>query len=592
MKLHSFRIKNYKSITDTGEVLLSDYDNITVLIGQNESGKSSVFEALNAYENNDFDKDSKPFSTETTVTQSVSCTYKIEDSNYFVGILSNSIKEKYGIPDKNIDGKKMNEITHFTLTRSFDTEKNESKLELNDEVFNIVKNSFHVVMGEENVPAADGTVGRIILNESVLNDMSKIAEIFWYCAPVISFFNDFCDLLPDRIKLASLKTKDKDAEGYNAVKNFEKLLKVEFVKLYECEDLERGSIEDEHNQKISADFHKSWGQRIHNINKFDIKYKFEKRNTEDESYVNFYTETKDGQKLKPHQRSKGLVWFLSFWLELEAQNSETQELIILADEPGLYLHVKAQEDVLKLFERLAEKGHQIVYTTHSPNLIEIEKLGRINLVINDEEKGTILEPVTTSKLDTKNKQDALQPIANAIGFSVSGFGLSKKSVILEGISDFYYYSAMRHLLKRSIDYALVPGIGARKQKTLVSYSIGYGIEWLCVFDDDSSKGNDSQNTFDDIKEYFFADDDNSAKSKMYITKDISCVENMFTKDDIRLIDNTIQDKASAKEMISDRRKVLFSKLFHEKVMSGKITNKMVSKDAQDNFKKVFDWIVR
>lgn len=600
MKLHSFRIKKYKSITDTGEVLLSDHDNITVLAGQNESGKSSVLEALDAYENDNFEKDSKPFSTESSVTQSVSCTYEIEDSDNFISSLSDSIKEEYEITDEDIDlifdEEKMKKITQFTLSRSFSTEENESRLDVNDEAFNIIKASILTVKEENDVKKEDGTVEKEVTEKKLIDldnekDMPKVADIFRNQTPNILLFNDFCDLLPDRITLASLKTKKKDTKGYDAVKNLEKLLNIDFVKLYEREDLERGAIEDEHNQKISVDFQKSWGQKIHNTNKIDIKYDFQKKNTDDESYVNFYTETKDRQRLKPHQRSKGLIWFLSFWLELKAQNSKDQQLIILADEPGLYLHVKAQEDILKLFEQLAGDGHQIVYTTHSPNLIEVEKLSRINLVINDQKNGTLLESVTTSKIDTKNKQDALQPIANAIGFSVSDFGLSsKKSVILEGISDFFYYSAMRQLLKREVDYTLVPGIGVRKQKTLVSFCIGYGIDWFCVFDDDSSRGNDSQNTFEDIKKYFFEEDVDSAERKMYLTENISCVENMFTKEDINLIDNTVQDKATPEKMIGGKRKVLFSKLFHEKVMNGEITEKNISKNAKENFKKVFDWI--
>ena len=48
MRLISFRIRNFRSILDTGWQNLSP-DNITCLIGQNESGKTSVLEALEAF---------------------------------------------------------------------------------------------------------------------------------------------------------------------------------------------------------------------------------------------------------------------------------------------------------------------------------------------------------------------------------------------------------------------------------------------------------------------------------------------------------------------------------------------------------------
>ena len=48
MQLVSFRIQNFRSIVDTGWHALA-HDNITSLIGQNESGKTSFLEALKAF---------------------------------------------------------------------------------------------------------------------------------------------------------------------------------------------------------------------------------------------------------------------------------------------------------------------------------------------------------------------------------------------------------------------------------------------------------------------------------------------------------------------------------------------------------------
>ena len=48
IKLISFRIKNFRSIVDTDWQNISP-DNITCLIGQNESGKTSILEGLRAF---------------------------------------------------------------------------------------------------------------------------------------------------------------------------------------------------------------------------------------------------------------------------------------------------------------------------------------------------------------------------------------------------------------------------------------------------------------------------------------------------------------------------------------------------------------
>lgn len=599
MKLKSFQVKNYKSIVDTGEVTLSGHDNITVLAGQNESGKSSVLEALEAFETGRFIPDSKPFTTKGSLIQSVSCTYEVEDAKDFLVNLTQGFRDEYGPEIDEEDPifveNRIKTIKEFTLTRSYPDAEGKSELTITPSVFEIVKAALLEEEIEEEEKKEDGSIEKKIVKQKIIDlgdDIANVASVFWSNAtPKIILFNDFCDLLPDQITLADLKAKKTDVKGYRAVKNLEKILNLNFVDLYGKEDLEREAIRDEHNETISVDFQKAWGQKIHNTNKIEVKYDFEKRDADDTSYVNFYTETKDRQKLKPHQRSKGLIWFLSFWIELNAQNADNRELIILADEPGLYLHVKAQADILQLFKKLSNQGHQIIYTTHSPNLIESEKLNRIKLVLNDPKEGTILETVTTSKIDTQNKQDALQPVANAIGFSVSDFALSSpKNVILEGVSDYFYYLGMRKILGRKEGYAFVPGIGVRKQNTLVSFCIGYGIDWLTVFDDDSTRGLDAQKTLENIKESLFNGEDATAETKMHITKGISCVENMFTIDDMKLVDDSLTAKTDASKSIGDKRKVVFAKVFYEKVNSGLITKKKINTTTTANFNNVFDWI--
>ena len=57
------------------------------------------------------------------------------------------------------------------------------------------------------------------------------------------------------------------------------------------------------------------------------------------------------------------------------------------DEPGTSLHVNAQRELLNLFGHLADQGNQIIYTTHSPYMLDTENEGvhRIRAVVKDEE---------------------------------------------------------------------------------------------------------------------------------------------------------------------------------------------------------------
>lgn len=605
MKLKKFRIQNYCSITDSGVIEISDNDNVSVFAGQNESGKSSILRALYDFERGEFEPDSMPFSTGQKPTQIVSCTYKIEQSDDIAEILSDIVVDNHELKveegQKIFDENKLKRIREFTVTKT--NENGEIKTAVDDNSFKIFQAAIldkpkEAKEGEE-VKTNEGEETKEKYIDITDEQNADVADLFWQAGPKIVFFDDFCDLLPNKIFISAFKEKKTNTEGYRAVRNLEKILKTDFVKKDEEGDSVRRTKEDKENEILSVDFQKDWGQRIHGENKVVVKYDFQKRVGEDEngSYVNFYVETKKGQPLPPKQRSKGLIWFLSLWLELKAQDIKHNDLVLLLDEPDQHLHVKAQKDILKLINKLAsgdknKKGDQIFYATHSPYLIEVDYLSRIKLVLNTENEGTKIEDIVTSKIDTEYKKDALQPIADAIGLNVSEFSpLNNKNVILEGISDYYYFSGMKKILSKTGNYAFVPGIGVRQINNLISMSIGYGLAWIAIIDDDPEKGGkDSKKKFDEIKDSVFDGDEDKTKEKVHILDGIVGIENMFTFNDLKLIDPSVKQDSDKTKVVGRKRKVLFSKLFFEKANKGDITEDKVSKTAKDNFKKVFNFI--
>lgn len=607
MKLKKFRIQNYCSIIDSGVIELSDNDNVSVFAGQNESGKSSLLRALYDFERGKFEPDSMPFSKGQKPIQSVSCTYRIEQSDDIAEILSDIVIDDYELKieegEKVLDENKLKKIREFTITKT--NENGEVKTVVDDNSFKI----FQAAILDKPKEVKEGGETKTDEGEEIKEKYIEIADeqnpdvadLFWQAGPKIVFFDDFCDLLPNKIFVSALKEEKTDTEGYRAVRNLEQILGTDFVKKNEEADSVRRTKEDEENEVLSVDFQKDWGQRIHGENKVLVKYDFQKRNGEGEngSYINFYVETKKGQPLPPKQRSKGLIWFLSLWLELKAQDIEHNDLVLLLDEPDQHLHVKAQKDILKLINKLAsgdksKKGDQIFYATHSPYLIEVDYLSRIKLVLNTENEGTKIEDIVTSKIDTEYKKDALQPIADAIGLNVSEFSpLNNKNVILEGISDYYYFSGMKKVLSKTGNYAFVPGIGVRQINNLISMSIGYGLSWIAIIDDDPEKGGkDSKKKFDEIKDSVFDGDEDKTKEKVHILEGIVGIENMFTHNDLKLIDSIVKQDSDKTKVVGRKRKVLFSKLFFEKADKGEITEDKISKTAKDNFKKAFDFIER
>ena len=422
-------------------------------------------------------------------------------------------------------------------------------------------------------------------------DEKKVAEIFFLISPKIVLFNDFSDLLPDKILISDLDNKN--AKGYKAVKNIENLMNKDFKDIAKSSTVAlKNSTTDKEGEGISVTFQKDWKQKIHGNNNVKITFDIENENVGGQAIqtIFFHIQTKDNVPLPLRKRSKGMIWFLSTWLDLKSRENN-RGLIILYDEPGLYLHIKAHEDILGVFETLVKKGHQIIYSTHSPSLIDTKKLSNIGLVLNNEKDGTMVEGLTTSKINNEYKRDALQPIANAMGLEpLKEFTiLSEKNVILEGLSDYWYFSGMKKILEDENEYKFVPGIGIKGEHIypLISFCLGYGIKWVLVMD----KGPNPQKTRTELKTSIFSGDEEETNKKIKIIPS-SEIENMFSVSDLKLLDKNIKtdDKREPSKIIGKNRKIIFAKKFYQKVNDNEITKNNLSAKSLKNFKETFTWI--
>src|SRR6266571_1365218 len=106
-------------------------------------------------------------------------------------------------------------------------------------------------------------------------------------------------------------------------------------------------------------------------------------------------------------RSTGFRWLFSFIAAFSAFEDLPEGVVVLLDEPALNLHARAQADFLRFInERLAAR-HQVIYTTHSPFMIEPDGLRRVRLV-EDKPEGDEGSKVTQDVLSTD--KDTLFPL--------------------------------------------------------------------------------------------------------------------------------------------------------------------------------------
>lgn len=145
------------------------------------------------------------------------------------------------------------------------------------------------------------------------------------------------------------------------------------------------------------------------------------------------------------ERSSGFQWFFSFLSAFSEYDYSNDPVVILLDEPGVGLHARAQADFLRFIdERLAQRC-QVIYTTHSPFMIQPGKLERARVV---EDRGRDKGVVISSDILTTDS-DTLFPLQGALGYDLAQhLFIGPDNLVVEGTSDFIYLSVLSaHLIE-------------------------------------------------------------------------------------------------------------------------------------------------
>ncbi len=246
---------------------------------------------------------------------------------------------------------------------------------------------------------------------------------------------------------------------------------------------ERSILLQSASTRLTEEFRKWWKQG---------KYRF-RFEADGDHFRIWVSDDLRPEEVELEGRSTGLQWFLSFYLVflVESQNTHSG-CILLLDEPGHSLHPLAQRDLLEFFDGLAEHN-QLLYTTHSPFLVDADRLDRVRKVF--------VAPDGTSKATSDlgadggdvTKRGAGYAVHAALGLSVAeGLLIGCEPVIVEGPSDQHYLTAIKTLLIRNGSLKLgrelvFPPAGGAKGIKAIASILGGRNEMLPVAFLDSDK---------------------------------------------------------------------------------------------------------
>lgn len=516
MKIKKFRIKNYKSIADSGDCYLTD--TITILAGKNESGKTSILEALEDFDtNNTIRETAKPIKSPDKKPE-ISITFAVEKNTIkkIFEEIKNPLKatadidieiikifhDQYSFGESTLQneifgGKEIDKIQKSVKEKWNKIKTIHEKYKaLGGSLFDFEFSDFEnektlftnfITATTPNIAQITDEKERDHFSKSLpeiqieINSLANLfaTEIKFLDAlkqrvPNFILFNSFEDIFPNKIPFVGLE-KNEWIKDLSVISD----LTIETIK--GTDDRGKEKHKDDVNIKLNKDYKKFWTQDVSNLS---VNW--------DSEHLYFWIK-EDGCPYEPSLRSKGRQWHLAFYVKVSARANENVPNIILIDEPGLFLHAKAQEDILGKLEDSAQEV-QLVFSTHSPYLLEADKLNRVRLVHRNKKEGTKIE----NKVHALADKETLTPILTAIGLELNA-GISAldkvNNVIVEGPSDVYYFNAFKKLLNNN-DINFIFGGGAGNMPFVGTILHGWGGKVVYLYDNDQGKKDGEKNLKD------------------------------------------------------------------------------------------------
>lgn len=507
MKYSKFTIKNYKGIKE----IILDLDQqplsqVITLVGLNESGKTSILEAINLLQHNLPKEDRHkliPKKHKLNFSGEVTIQSKISVSNKDNVLILKQLKE-LGFET----AKPITEIIYEKIYVYKDSQFHEEK--------NLWTISLHAKkLGEEKYTNLHGT--------------DEIQKIITYVrdklVPKILYYTDFLFDFPSKIyldlefskKKAQLQFRDVVQDILTSIdseltidEHLLKRLKDKSDSAQEALDHTLSTMSTQTSKVVLG----AW-KNIMNIKGKEIFIEAKSelvpsvvkveggvfKEQKDRQYYLEFRLKEGSEKYFISERSLGFKWFFTFLLFTEfRKNRKTDigETIFLLDEPASNLHSTAQKKLLSKFENLAENS-KLIYTTHSHHLINPLWLSGTYIVKNEaidyskefdfDTTETNIKTILYKQFVSKNpkQQDYFQPILDALEHQPGLLEKIPKIILTEGKFDFYILKYINEIILNNQfkNLKLYPGNGADSNDQVIKLYLAWAREFKILLDGDS-----------------------------------------------------------------------------------------------------------
>lgn len=512
IKLIEVTINKYKSIQKPQKVNIDP--SITTIVGMNEAGKTSFLTAI--AKTNYFNEDSDfvfdvtqdyprneliDFQLSDEDCDIIRCKYEISND------LFKEIEEEFG---KGVfNSKEFTHTCHYkSKSSTFEGISANQRKYLDNQVSEYVLSSttkesiikcsslkdianIVAIEGDDDLAVFKADIKKIVDGGYNTPSWTNLLESYivknWIKAkmPKFWYFDDYYPLR-GKININKLKNEPPINEKDKTSKALFELARIkpeEILNASEAEYEKYIALLEASSNKITNEIFKYWSTNKN----LDIEFKIQNVTNSQgrqEKVLDIRVKSQRHKITLPlDRRSKGFNWFFSFivWFS-KIQSDKNSDYVLLLDEPGLNLHASAQADLLRFFDDLSKK-YQIVYTTHSPFMVDTEHLNRVRTCFETEE-GTIISDSIQEK-----DPNTLFPLQAALGYDIAqNLFVSKNNLLVEGPADLIYLTSIssileaekRTFLKDSI--TIVPVGGLDKVSTFISLLRGSKLNVACLLD--------------------------------------------------------------------------------------------------------------
>ena len=468
MRLLSVRVQDFWCVDDSTEFPIAD---VTCLVGKNESGKTALLKALHKLKPDEASKEQfvpsrdypkrkwRPESTPPANPPAISTRWRLDDDDII------ELEKKFGegvIADRT-----------FSLTKGYDNTRRYTiksdeeavikhligELKLSEEE-KILSGGFDLKSIQKAVAEAKeiGAAQQKLLEafkqrfpEGVESAVFKaVAERI----PTFLYFDNYLTL-PGAVSVDDIVKRQQQNQLSERDRVFLALLALAGTTV---DKVHSSGTFEEFNSKLRAvsnqitdQIFKYWTQNKH----LDVDIRLDHSRPADPAPFNsgwiFRTRIHNRRHRADtnfDERSSGFVWFFSFliWFN-QLKQAYGKSLIILLDEPGLSLHARAQGDLLRYMREQLRPYYQVIYTTHSPFMIDPDDLlsaRTVEDVVKKEKKkgGEEVEHLLGTKVCTdvlSTDPDTVSPLQRALDYEITQtLFIGKHTLLVEGPSDMLY----------------------------------------------------------------------------------------------------------------------------------------------------------